>query len=58
VANDEPIGRSSVLVHHDEVRHPVGSAGRQQLLKLVVTAVQPLRIGYNESELLKKEGSI
>ena len=53
VADDQPIWRSSVLVHHDEVGDPVGPAGRQQLLKLVVAAVESLRVGNNKAKLLK-----
>ena len=53
VADDQPIRRSSVLVHHDEVGDPVGPAGRQQLLKLVVAAVESLRVRNNKAKFLK-----
>ena len=53
VADDQPIRGSSVLVHHDEVGDSVGPAGRQQLLKLVVAAVEPLRVRNNQSKFLK-----
>ena len=47
MTNDESVGCPAMLVNYDKVSDAVGSTGRQQLLKLVVTTIEALGIGNN-----------
>ena len=45
VTHDQSVGLAAGLVHHEEVGDGVGSARLQQLLVLVVAAIQTLGVG-------------
>ena len=54
MADDEPVRRASVFVNDDEVCDPVGSAGGQQLVELIVATIQTLGVGNDQPKLFNK----
>jgi hypothetical protein len=52
MADDKSVRRPPVFMDDDEVGDAVGAAGRQQLLELVVAAIQTLRVGNYQTKFL------